>query len=125
MTTVGSSTGASRTQQTTASEPALSTGEATQLWNTLVDNALKEGEPKTLAQQLGDTHTKAYREKMTADLQAFLKDNPNATEKDIREFFGKQGKKHQGYLSVLKFMEDSFTSRMMSKAKERQADRWR
>jgi hypothetical protein len=101
------------------SSPKLTGGQIDAIWNQLLAPIQQSND-----QTLGPTKSKQYNERMAKDLAEFKANNPDATEAQIQEFFKKQSSKHQGYLRVTKFMEDSFMKRLQNKAKEQQADRW-
>ena len=129
MSSTGAVGGSSNVQANKAAsnEPKLSSAEVTSMWNELTDQALKFESgtpPKTMEKSLGATKSKAYKEKMGNDLKDFLAKNPNATEKDVQEFFKKQNSKNYSYLIVTKMQEDAFFNKVLQKAKESQSDRW-
>lgn len=105
----------------------LSASEAKAAWEGVLNDAVSAEQTvksKSSLAYLGDSRINRYKEKVAADMEKFVSEHPNATADEIRDAANKSISKHRGSESTMKFANDYFMNKVMSRGKELAQDMW-
>jgi hypothetical protein len=109
----------------TQESSTLSPTEAKSAWQNVLNQSLdSDAKLKGRTIYLGEQRIERYTQKVSADMEKFIQENPTATAEQIAQHASDRISKHKGYETVSKMTDDYFMSRMMSRAKELMADLW-
>ncbi|QRK04586.1 hypothetical protein JQX13_30585 [Archangium violaceum] len=110
-----------------ANTTTLSPAEATNAWQTELNNDVTErGKlPTDSWQYLNPERTAAYKAKVSEDMTRFLKQNPNATEAEIKKAANESIKKHSTHEVLGKMEFEYFLKKMTSRSQELSQDMWK
>ncbi|PTL80497.1 hypothetical protein [Vitiosangium sp. GDMCC 1.1324] len=120
-----SNVGSSQVQATQTQK--LSPSEAKAAWEGVLNSAVSSEQKikaKSSLAYLGDSRINRYKEKVSADMEKFVRENPNATAEEIQDAANKSVSKHRGYETTMKMANDYFMSKIMARGKELSQDMW-
>jgi len=113
--------------QTSARSAAPTAAEKKEAWQGVLDSAvsrLDDPEIKGTLQHLGENRIDQMKEQVKSDMEAFLKENPNATLAEIKAEAEKATSKHETNAVLQKMRDDNFFNKLMSRRKELTKDMW-
>ncbi|WP_426750671.1 hypothetical protein [Myxococcus sp. Y35] len=113
--------------QTTARSSAPTATEKKQAWQGVLDaavNRMNDPEIKGSLKHLGDNRINQVKEKVQADMEAFIRNNPNATTAEIKAEAEKTTSKHETNAVINKMRDDNFFNNLMNRRKELLKDMW-
>ena len=101
--------------------------EKTDVWTSVLDTAVSRmtgPDIKGSLKYLGDGRIDSVKDKGKADMEAFVRDNPNASAEEIKKKAEETTSKHETNAVFQKMRDDNFFNKLMSRRKELLKDMW-
>jgi hypothetical protein len=108
------------------SQPAAS-DEKNRAWQDVLNTAvsrMNSAEIRGSLSHLGDFRIDSVKQKITEEMEAFVRNNPNASPEQIRAEAEKATSKHETNAVLQKMRDDNFFNKLMSRRKELLRDMW-
>ena len=112
---------------TTARSVAPSATEKKETWQGVLNAAvdrMNDPEIKGSVKHLGDHRIDQVKEKVQGDMDACVKNNPNATLAEVKAEAEKSASKHESNAVFQKMRDDNFFNKLMSRRKDLLKDMW-
>jgi hypothetical protein len=104
-----------------------SAAEQTNAWQSVLDTAvgrMTDSEVKGSLKYLGDGRIDGVKQKVKDEMEAFVRDNPNASVDEIKKKADETTSKHETNAVFNKMRDDNFFNKLMSRRKELLKDMW-
>lgn len=96
-------------------------------WKGVLDSAVSRmtgPDIKGSLKFLGDGRIDSVKDKVKTDMEAFVRDNPNASPEEVKKKAEETTSKHETNAVFQKMRDDNFFNKLMSRRKELLKDMW-